>query len=485
MSASNRRQFLFGSAALAGGVLVAPGTGALRALRGLVPRPPGAARDAELRERFLSAVVAGRAEEVRALLANDRSLADAADAQGRSAVVLACMGRHDEVLAALLEHQPTVGLIEACMIPDWDRAVALGRADPAALDAFHPVGGTSIYAAARAGLDDAYHLQDLGADPDRNPRGRFGVTPAYGAIECRRPQDALAALIALLSNGAHANAPQREGDSLLHAAARRGDPAIVRYLLRRGADVGARNARGRTPLELAENHEHAAVVELLAHPGRVPRDDSSARYASDASGGKVAWPDLSDVPQEEQSAVTGPSHGNLDKVKAAARGEARRSFSRSTQNELAVEACAHTGNREIMRFHIDRGVPQSVCTSISVGDLQRARALLAKYPAAVHERGPHDFPLMWYASIGGGDVQAAELLLDAGVDVNQASQGDTVLHWAVARHQLDLVACLAEKGADLDAVGYKFDREGQTPLQAARQAEDGDMVTLLSDLGAR
>src|SRR5262249_39074778 len=162
-------------------------------------------------------------------------------------------------------------------------------------------------------------------------------------------------------------------------------------LLRRGADSEARDLRGRTPLDLAQAGGHAEAVALLAHPERVPRDDTSARYASDSSGGAVVWPDLSDVTQEEQSAVTGPAHPNFERVKAAVGGEARRSFSRSTQDEMAVEACGHIGNRPIMRFHLDHGVPQSVCTSISVGDLPRAKALLAQHPSAVHERGPHDF----------------------------------------------------------------------------------------------
>jgi len=484
MTASTRRKFLLRSGWSAGALLA--GAAAVRA----APLPAWARRaaarqhDPELQATFLAAVLAGRAAEVRALLAQDRTLVDAADAEGCSALVLACREGHTEVKAALLEHGPRIGLIEAAMIPDWPRVVELGTADRAAIDAFHPVGGTALYAAARAGQDDGYFLQDLGADPDANPRGRFGVTPAYGALLCKDPHDALAALVSLLSNGAHVNAPQRDGDSLLQVAARRGDAHLLRYLLRRGADTTARDRRGRSALELAEAAGHAAAVALLTHPERVPRDDSSARYASDASGGAVVWPDLSDVSQAEQSAVAGPSHGQFERVKAALRGEPRRSFSRSTQDELAVEACGHVGNREIMRFHLDHGVPQSVCTSISVGDLPRAAALLAKHPAAVHERGPHDFPLMWYASIGGGDVEAAQLLLDAGVEIGQESQGTTVVHWAVRRGQPDLVRFLAEKGADLDAVGYKFDRNGQTPLQAAREAEDGDMVKLLSDLGA-
>ena len=476
---STRRSLL--RAGLATGALVLAGR-----VAGARPGPPGRwlRQDADLRARFLAAVVTGRQPEVAALLAEHPELVDVADAAGRSALVLALLEGHEPVAATLLEHGPTVGLIEAVMIPDWPRATALGQADPAALDAWHPVGGSALYASVRAGRDDTYILQDLGADPDANPRGRFGVTPAFGAIECRHQGDALRCLVALLSNGGHVNAPQREGDTLLHAAARRGDPALVRYLLRRGADARSRDARGRTALDLAQAAGHAAAATLLLQPDSVPRDDTSVRYAFDASGGAVTWPDLSDVPQSEQSAVTGPSHAKLDKVKEALRGEPRRSFSRSTQNELAIEACGHTGNRTIMRYHLDHGVPQSVCTSISIGDLPRAKALLAAHPSAIHERGPHDFALLWYAAIGGGSVEAAELLLDAGVPVDQESQGTTALHWAADRGQLDLARLLVEKGADVDAPGYKFDRAGQRPLQLARESDQHDMVKLLQDLGA-
>ncbi len=220
MTASTRRNFLLRSS-LSAGALLASAAALQAAPFAARARPAGRApQDAELRATFLAAVVAGRAAEVRALLAEHRALVDAADAAGCSALVLACREGHTDVKAALLEHGPQLGLIEAAMVPDWKRVVELGSADGAAIDAYYPVGGTALYAAALAGQDDGYFLQDLGADPDANPRGRFGVTPAYGALECKNPHDALAALGGLLSNGAHVNAPQRDGDSLLHAAAR-------------------------------------------------------------------------------------------------------------------------------------------------------------------------------------------------------------------------------------------------------------------------
>ena len=126
----------------------------------------------------------GREIDVRGLLSADASLVDTVDAIGRSALVLAICGGHDAVVTALLEAGPTLGLSEAVMVPDWGRAMALVTEDPARLEAWLPVGGTALYAAARAGSAGLYRLQSAGANPDGNPRGQTGVTPAYGAIEC-------------------------------------------------------------------------------------------------------------------------------------------------------------------------------------------------------------------------------------------------------------------------------------------------------------
>ncbi len=482
----DRRSLVLAGATLGAGALLPRAAALTNARRGVRPGDfaYGVHPAIEGAQAFFEAVRRGDLEEVRRLLAERPELLGAGDEAGRSAVVCAFLAGRAEVAGLLLERGFEPDLVEAAMIPDWKRVEHLARARPELLDAAHPVGGTALYAAARMGREGLWRLQSLGANSDANPRGDAGVTPAYGALECPGAVDALFAAVDLLSNGAHANAAQRGGDSLLHAGARRGDPALVRYLLRRGADAAARDAQGRTPLEVARALGQAAAVGLLEHPEEVPRDDTSARWRYDASGGEVEWPDLSGVSLDTRHTVTVPSHFDLARVRAAVDPDPRLAFAKSSQDELGVEAASHTGRREIALYHLDHGVPMSLCTAISVGDLGRARALLAEDRRRVHERGPHDFALLWYVSIGGGSVEAAELLLEFGADLEQESRGSTVLHSAAERGQRDLAAFLLEAGADPSPVGYSEERVGETPLQIAQRSGHAALVALLKEHGA-
>jgi ankyrin repeat protein len=136
-------------------------------------------------------------------------------------------------------------------------------------------------------------------------------------------------------------------------------------------------------------------------------------------------------------------------------------------------------------MHLDHGAPLSLPTAISLGDLDHARWLLDQDPLLVHERGPHDFPLMWYPAIGGGSVEAAELLLERGAPLEQESGGETALHWAALRGRADLVRYLVERGADTEALGYRQDRAGRTPFGLALANRREDAAAVLRELGAR
>jgi ankyrin repeat protein len=92
----------------------------------------------------------------------------------------------------------------------------------------------------------------------------------------------LTATQALLDRGVNVNLPTRPGripvsslrSTPLHYAAAIGNLAMVRLLLRNGADVNARNFAGRTPLYEAIQHGHILMVsELIDHHAEVNAAD--------------------------------------------------------------------------------------------------------------------------------------------------------------------------------------------------------------------
>ena len=474
MSLTRRRLLLsLGSAA------VAVGSGPLRAAA--AARPRALAGDALA---FLRAVDAGDLGEVRRLLAIDGGLATTCDPRGRSAFVLAHLAGRTAV-AAELAARIELDLVEAVLAEDWARFGALAAADPARCNLAHPIGGTPLHAGALAGSVDLSRLRAAGCQRDLAPPGGTGFTPARTAMECRTVSGARRAATDLLGNGADANAPQRGGDSVLHGAVRRRSELLVRLAIRKGADPAARDRDGRTAQDLAERLEWAAGARLLAGHADLPRDHRASRWLFDAQRRPIVRPDLSDVSAARQNEVTGSSHTRLDRVRALLAEDPRLVFAVSTDDELAIEACAHTGNRPIVRFHLERGAPLSLPTAVALGDHATIRFLLERDPLLVHERGAHDFPVLWYAALGGGDVDTAALLHGYGVSADQESLGVTALHWCVRLDHRELAAWLLEHGADAEALGFKWDRDGQTPLQLARALERRELAAMLTQAGAR
>jgi len=450
--------------------------------------PRGAAHRADGTDEtqaFLAAVRAGDELEVRRLLALRPSLAAARDANGLSALLTAHLAGHPEIATLLRSQGLELDLAECVFEEDWPRLKELAARDPQAPQALHPIGGNLLYAGALAGSGELWRLRSLGCDPDAAPRGGSGFTPARAAMEQRTLPGAVIAATDLLSDGGNPNAPQRGGDSVLHGAVRRRSERLVRLVVRKGADVAARDDAGRTAEALARELGWAEGAALLAGHAQLPRDHRASRFLLDANREPVKRPDLSDVPQSLQNQVTGSSHANLEKLRALVEQDRRLIFSISTDAELAIEASAHVGNRDLMRFHLDRGAPCSLPTAVSLGDTAMVRHLLDLDPRLVHERGAHDFALLHYAAIGGGGVELAALLHERGATLDQETQGLTTLHWSVRRDLPDLTAWLIAKGADLEAVSFKWDRRGQTALQVALADKAERQVKLLRNAGAR
>jgi len=147
---------------------------------------------------------------------------------GRTSVSLAARGGRSDVLAAFarrgipIELTGVDELIAACAMGEGARARAIADREPGRLGELRSEGGKLL--AEFAGTD--------------NPPG----------VRC------------LLDLGVPVDTPYEEGDgywgiapnsTALHVAAWRARPEVVKLLLARGAEVNARDGRGRTPLMLA------------------------------------------------------------------------------------------------------------------------------------------------------------------------------------------------------------------------------------------
>lgn len=109
--------------------------------------------------------------------------------------------------------------------------------------------------------DAVRELLDLGVSP--NPRGRFpalGSAAFEGHVESAR---------VLLERGADPNARGQHGVTplMMAAAATRPDPVMVRLLIDKGADIGARDMVERTALDWALLQGETPVVILLREAG--------------------------------------------------------------------------------------------------------------------------------------------------------------------------------------------------------------------------
>ena len=440
---------------------------------------------ADTAAQFLRRVAAGDLDAVTRMLADDATLARSVDGADRSAFVIAHLHGHVDVSRRLFDAGIELDLVEAVLAEDWERMEELAAATPDRLHVAHPFGGTPLHASAWIGGQDGWRLRKLGCDPDANPDGGTGFTPARGAVDTPHIAWARMGVREMLSNGADPNAPQRGGDSILHGAVRRRDATLVRLAIRKGADVDATDDDGRTALELAAELEWDEGARQLRDHHALPRDHRASRFAVDANREPVDRPDLSDVPQALQSEVTGSSHMRIQRVRELVTSDPRLVFSISTDDELAIEASAHMGNHALMRYHLDHGAPMSLPTAVSICDHDMIRYHLDHDPDLIHERGAHDFALMWYALIGGGSVEVAELLFERGVPIDQESVGTTTLHWCARRNDEDLAKWLVEQGADVDRVGYQWSRDGQTPLQVTLASGRNRIANILRDAGAR
>ena len=208
------------------------------------------------------------------------------DRDGRAPLAVAvCLNRH--ALAALLrKHGASEDGIRT--VDRWVSACVAGDADAACR-----------LAAQHSGEADAVAtLHGATATAEERAAARSRLAPRFRQVDhlwlcraiARRVEDAPPALTEtnpagvihlLLAGGLHPDAADDDGERPLHLAAAAGDGFALQALLDAGADVGARNFAGQTPLDAALDADEPALAETLAqHGGRTARNVGDLGFAA-------------------------------------------------------------------------------------------------------------------------------------------------------------------------------------------------------------
>ncbi|HTI70953.1 MAG TPA: ankyrin repeat domain-containing protein [Candidatus Limnocylindria bacterium] len=317
-----------------------------------------------------------------------------------------------------------------------------------------------------------------------------------------------AALRTLLKQQVEVNAPQVDGMTGLHWAARLEDLESARLLVKSGADAKATNRYGVTPLSLACENGNTELVELLLSVGADPN--------TTLSGG-------------ESVLMTAVRTGKVGPVQALLNHGAQVD-AKERRGQTALMWAAAEGHAAVVERLLQAGadfrtpLAESGFTplffAVREGRTEVVRVLL-KAGVGVNEtmqprkssgKGPKKGMSPLVLAVENGHFDLAVALLEAGADPNDQRSGFTALHiltWVRKPNRgddddgdpapigsghlssLQFARKLVERGADVNLrleTGRSgkgiLTRKGATPFLLAAVTADVAYMRLLVELGA-
>lgn len=254
----------------------------------------------------------------------------------------------------------------------------------------------------------------------------------------------------LLDTGFNVNAAQNDGTTALAWAVYNNDEVMVDLLIRAGedgADVNAANEYGVTPLHLACKNQNAKMISRLLRAGADPN--------------LTKW-------TGESALMTCANTGTAPAVRELLDKGADVNARESKEQQTALMWAAAEKHPEVVKLLIERGANVNAVSRV----IPEPDPFLIETPGSMGQNFPTTLrfreltggftPLLFAAQQG--DLESTRLLLDAGADIDFATEeeGSALVIATAAGHE-ELANFLLERGANPDIT----DAYGLTPLHFA------------------
>lgn len=242
----------------------------------------------------------------------------------------------------------------------------------------------------------------------------------------------------LIQQHADVNAPDPDGTTALHWAARSDDIQMAQLLIAAGANVKAADRYGLTPLTLAATRGSARMIDLLIKSGADPN---------------------AALPEGETPLMTAAHTGNPEAVKVLLAHGADVNAKEKTLGETALMWAAAENHADAVRLLVSADA--NVNARSTLLNLAPFKWETSGMVSTTLPRG--DWNALMYAARQ-GSVDAARALVEAHADINATDpDGATALVIAIINAHYDLANMLLEKGGDPNIV----DETGMAALYAA------------------
>jgi len=430
---------------------------------------------------LFAAIAAGNLEKVRELVERDKELVNSWSHAGQSALEFAAehssweRPKLAEIVQFLIAQGARCDIFTAAGAGLLEQAGALLDENPSLLEAQDSLGRTPLQCAALKGsvcepCEAAVDfLISRGAKVDIFTACAFGMlelvrswvekdrrliharcqgaTPLLWAVRPRRNASAALEICKLLAESrADLNAEDTAANNMtvLHHAVEWGNaPELVQFLVARGAEPNARDDRGWTPLDYANDRKQREIAAFLRSRG--------AKATTAEAGSKFG--------AQAREMIAAAQRGDLAALAALLREDPGLVHTRGPCGETPLHWAAYHGRHVIAE-------------------------LLLKHGADVHSEATSKWggtPLAWAAE---RQPEMVELLHAHGASVNAADSttGQTPLHFcARGANSGEIAEFLAAHGAEINA----RDNSGRTALQYARYYENQAVATVLRRRGAK